>query len=168
MKIIQQHSTWYFFSLVLYIILCSTHDSLQQLKTTKKIFMCLFAPFILQKFLEPIQIYEDVPFSGPKWHTCPEQFFWYKPLLSLSSTYWPFSLCKSFKNSYSGARVRGCAIFGPKTVHLTQTKIFQKLINIVLIYLLGLFRKPVDEPCFFHLCLSSCQNSNLAERNIHD
>ena len=157
MNIIQEHSTWYFFSLVLYIIICFTHDSLQQLKTTKKIFMYLFAPFILQNFMRMCH------FQAQN-----DNFFWYKPLLSLSSTYWPFSLCKSFKNSYSGARVRGCAIFGPKTVHLTQTKIFQKLINIVLIYLLGLFRKPVDEPCFFHLCLSSCQNSNLAERNIHD
>ena len=122
----------------------------------------------LKKILEPIQIYEVCHFQVQNDILVMNNFFWYKPLLSLSSTYWPFSLCKSFKNSYSGARVRGCAIFGPKTVHLTQTKIFQKLINIVLIYLLGLFRKPVDEPCFFHLCLSSCQNSNLAERNIHD
>ena len=51
---------------------------------------------ILKKFLEPIQSYEDVPFSGPKRPTCPEQiFFWYKPLLLLSSTYWHFSLCNS-------------------------------------------------------------------------
>ena len=66
--------------------------------TTNKIFMYLLDPFILQnfkKFLEPIQSYEDVPFSGPKWLTCPEQlFFLYKPLLLLSSIYSPFSLCK--------------------------------------------------------------------------
>ena len=40
--------------------------------------MNLSAPFILQnfkKFLEPIQSYEDVPFSSPKWAICPEQFF---------------------------------------------------------------------------------------------
>ena len=40
--------------------------------------MYLLAPFILQilkKFLEPILSYEDVPFSGPKWPICPEQFF---------------------------------------------------------------------------------------------
>ena len=29
----------------------------------------------LKKFLEPIQSYEDVPFLGPKWYICPEQFF---------------------------------------------------------------------------------------------
>ena len=40
--------------------------------------MYLLAPFILQvseKFLEPIQSYEDVPFSGPKWTICREQNF---------------------------------------------------------------------------------------------
>ena len=26
-----------------------------------------------KKLLEPIQSYEDVPFSSPKWPTCPEQ-----------------------------------------------------------------------------------------------
>ena len=30
---------------------------------------------ILKKFLEPIQSYENVPFSGPKWPICPEQIF---------------------------------------------------------------------------------------------
>ena len=30
---------------------------------------------ILKKFLEPIQSYEDVPFSGSKWHICHEQNF---------------------------------------------------------------------------------------------
>ena len=30
---------------------------------------------IFKKFLEPIQSYEDVPFSGPKWPICPEQIF---------------------------------------------------------------------------------------------
>ena len=44
-------------------------------------------------------------FLGPKWPICPEHFFWYKPLLLLSSTYWPFSLCKIYKNPYSGCRV---------------------------------------------------------------
>ena len=47
-------------------------------KTTNKIFMYLLPLSfckILKKFLEPIQSYEDVPFSGPKWAICPEQFF---------------------------------------------------------------------------------------------
>ena len=28
---------------------------------------------MLKKFLEPIQSYEDVPFSGAKWPICPKQ-----------------------------------------------------------------------------------------------
>ena len=39
---------------------------------------CTYWPFsfwkILKKFLGPIQSYEDVPFSGPKWPICREQF----------------------------------------------------------------------------------------------
>ena len=30
---------------------------------------------ILKKFIGPIQSYEDVPFSGPKWPVCNEQIF---------------------------------------------------------------------------------------------
>ena len=48
--------------------------------------MYLSAIFILQnlkKFLEPIQIYEDVPFLSQKWPI--SKFFWYKPSLLLSS-----------------------------------------------------------------------------------
>ena len=73
-------------------------------------FSCTYRPLsfykILKKFLRPIQSFEDVPFSGPKRPICHEQnLFWYKPLSLLSSTYWPFSLCKILKNSYNGPRV---------------------------------------------------------------
>ena len=47
-------------------------------KTTNKIFMYLSAHFILQKLKknsQPVQNYEDVPFSSPKWPICPEQNF---------------------------------------------------------------------------------------------
>ena len=41
-------------------------------------FSCTYWPLsfckILKKFLGPIQSYEDVPFSGPKWPICREQF----------------------------------------------------------------------------------------------
>ena len=52
-------------------------------KTTNKIFMYLLAPFILQKFQA-----QNGPFAL-------KNFFWYKPLFLLSSTYWPFSLRKT-------------------------------------------------------------------------
>ena len=42
-------------------------------------FSCTYWPLsfckILKKFLGLIQSYEDVPFLGPKWPICPEQFF---------------------------------------------------------------------------------------------
>ena len=65
-------------------------------------------------------------------------FFWYKPLL-LSSTYWPFSLCKILKILTADPELWGWAIFGPKMVHLPQTVFFWKIINITLIYLLAPF-----------------------------
>ena len=45
---------------------------------TNKIFLYLLATFILQ-FLKKIRVdpeLRDVPFSGPKWHICPELFFY--------------------------------------------------------------------------------------------
>ena len=71
------------------------------------------------------------------------KFFWYKPLLLISSTYWPFLLCKILKNSYSGSRVMRMRNFWD------QNDPFSQMIFI--------FRKPVNEPCFFHSCISICQ-----------
>ena len=71
-------------------------------KATNKIFIIysfIIYPFIVQNFeksLQPIQSYKDVPFLGQKWHICSEHFFWQKPLISVSSNYWFFSLCKTF------------------------------------------------------------------------
>ena len=42
-------------------------------------FSCTYWPLsfciFLKQFLGPIQSYEDVPFSGPKWSICHEQIF---------------------------------------------------------------------------------------------
>ena len=69
----------------------------------------------------------------------------------------------------------GCPIFGPKMVHLPQPfslckiskKSFQRIQSYEDVQLLGIkwpiwaneifFRKPVNEPCSFHSCLSTCQ-----------
>ena len=67
-------------------------------------------------------------------------FFWKKLLISFSSTYWPLSLCKILKILTADPELWGCVIFGPKMVHLRQTKIFlEKIINIIFIYLLATF-----------------------------
>ena len=140
--------------------------------------MYLLAPFIPQNF-QKFQSYEDVPFLDPKWPT---------PLLLLSSTYWPFSLCKIFKNSYSRSRVMRMHHFGAqngpfapnKLISFSSTyqllslgkilkKFFQRIQSYEDAQFLGpkwpispnenFFRKPVNEPCFFHSCLSTCQKS---------
>ena len=112
-------------------------------KTTNKIFMYLLSPFIVQNFKKVLRADPelwDVPFLGPKWPICPENFFWYKPLLLLSSTYWPFSLCKIEKKilqliqSYEDA-----PFWGPKwSICPDQFFFFWKIINTILIYLLAL------------------------------
>ena len=82
----------------------------------------------------------------------------------------------------------GCAIFEPKMVHCPPNIFLLQTIIITFIYLLALsivqnlkkflqhiqscedtqflapnenfFRKPVNEPCFFDSCLSTCQNQS--------
>ena len=78
-----------------------------------------------KKFLEPIQSYEDVPSSGPKWPICPEQ-----NLLSRNHYYYfdvptgPFQ-CAKFKTILpADPELWGSAIFGPKLVHLPPKKNF--------------------------------------------
>ena len=72
-------------------------------------FSCTYWPLsfckILKKFLGPIQSYEDVPFSGPKWPICPEQIFfgtnhYYYFHLPIGPFYWA-----KFKKTYSISRV---------------------------------------------------------------
>ena len=83
-----------------------------------------------------MQSYEDVPFSGPKWPTCPEQNFFstnhyhyfHVPIASFH--------CAKFKKILT-ADQELCAIFGPRMVHLPQTKFFfWTIINIILVHLL--------------------------------
>ena len=61
---------------------------------------------------------------------------------SISSTYWPFSLCKIFKKFLQQIQSYEDASFlGPKWFICTQQKMFflKKMFNIILIYLLAPF-----------------------------
>ena len=67
------------------------------------------------------------------------KFFWYKSLLLLS-TYWPFSLCKIWKHSYSRSRVMRICHFWNQNGPFAPSPpkiFFWKIINIILIYLLA-------------------------------
>ena len=108
-----------------------------------KIFMCLLAPFILQNFKRIVradQSYQDVPFLGTKWPICSEQFFfWYKPLLLLSSTCWPFSLCKIYKKLLQLIQSCEDAPVWTQNGPFAPQLFFWKIINIILVWLLAPF-----------------------------
>ena len=65
--------------------------------------MYLLAPFILQNVKKNLRA--DAELWGCAIFVPWTKRFWYKPLSFLSSTHWPFSLCKILKISYSGSRV---------------------------------------------------------------
>ena len=90
-------------------------------------FIYLLALFMVQnlkKFLQRIQSYENVKFSGRKWSICPKQFFFVKLLIPFSSTYQPLSLCKFLKNSSSGSRVIRICNFCAQNGPFPQMRIF--------------------------------------------
>ena len=100
-------------------------------KTSNKIFMYLLAPFIQQNLKKILradpELWGCAIFGTKMAHLPWIIFFGYKPLLLLSSTFWPFSLCKILKILTADPELWGCAIFGPKMVHLPQN-IFGKLL----------------------------------------
>ena len=167
-------------------------------KQLKK-FACTYQPLsfckILKTFLGPIQSYEDVPFSGPKWPICPEQnFFGTNHYYYFHLPIGPFHCAKFLKTSYRGSIVKRMHhfwvqndpfapnkhFFGKLLISLSstyqplslckiKTKNYQRIQSYEEVQFLGpkwpicpndnFFRKPVNEPCFFHSCLSKCQKS---------
>ena len=112
-------------------------------------FIYLLALFIVQnlkKFLQQIQSYEDAPFLGPKWSICPRQFFFGNLLISLSSNHQPLSLCKILKKFFQRIQSYEDAQFSGPIWPICPNENF--------------FRKFVNEPIFFHSCLSTCQNQS--------
>ena len=62
--------------------------------------MCILTPFILKNFLKILradpELWQCAIFGAKMAHLTWTNFFWYKRLLLLSSTDWPFSLYKKF------------------------------------------------------------------------
>ena len=120
--------------------------------------------FFLNRFpVKPIQIYADVPFSGPKYPNLSWTKFFgtnhYHFHLPIGPVHW----AKFKKNSYSRSRVMRCTIFGPKMVHLPQTNIFWKIITLS--HLLAPFIMQILKKFFssgsrvMRMCNFSAQNS---------
>ena len=108
------------------------------------IFIYQLAPFILQNFKKMLRASPELwrcAIFGPR---IPQfllnKIFWYKPLLLLSSTYWPFPLGKIFKKilqwilSYEDA-----PYLGPKWSICPKQVLLWKILNIILIYILPPF-----------------------------
>ena len=75
----------------------------------------------------------------------PKCFFWKKPLISFSFTYWPLLLCKILKKfSQRIQSYEDVSVLGPKQPICPNE---------------NFFRKPVNKPCSFHSSLSTCQKS---------
>ena len=102
--------------------------------------MYLLAPFILQNFKKVPELWRCAIFGPKIAHLSWTKNFWYKPLLLLSSTYWPFSLCKILKNSYSRSRVMRMRHFWAQNGPFPQMIIFSEnlltsLVSIIHAYL---------------------------------
>ena len=109
-----------------------------------KIFMYLLAPFILKNFKRILRADPELSgytmFGHKMAHLSWTIFFRYKPLSSLSSTYWPFSLCKIYKKFLQQIQSYEDAPFlGPKWSICPKQIFFWKIISIILIYLLAPF-----------------------------
>ena len=117
-------------------------------KTIIITFICLMALFIVQIFLQRIQSYEDASFLHPppqKKYIYIYIFFPWKIIniiLIYLLAHFIVSLCKILKKSSSRPKVMRMRNFGAENGPFPH-----------------IFKKPVNEPCLFHLCLSSCQKS---------
>ena len=96
--------------------------------------LALFTVQNLKKFLQQIQSYEDAP------------FLLFLKIINIILIYLlaPFIVQNFKKILPADPELWGCAIFGPKMAHFPKWEFFRKTIN---------------EPCFFHSRLSTCQKS---------
>ena len=77
-----------------------------------------------------IQGYEDKDhFRDQNGPFVPNKTFWYEPLLLLSSSYWPFSLCKTKKNFYSGSTIMTMHHFWDQNCPFATNSFFWELLQ---------------------------------------
>ena len=114
-------------------------------------FIYLLVLFNVQKFKKILTADPELwgcAIFGPKMvHFSQTIFFFFlkKLLISFSSTYWPLLLCKIPNKFFQPIQsYEDVPFLGPKWP-TCQNENF--------------FRKPVNRPCSFHLCLSKCQKS---------
>ena len=106
-------------------------------------FIWLLALFIVQTLKKFLQWIQSIWAKNGSFTL--NKFFFGKLLKSFSSTYWALWLCRILKKLFQGIQSNEDAHFlGPKWPIFSND---------------NFFRKPVNEPCFFSSCLSTCQKS---------
>ena len=83
---------------------------------------------ILKEFLELIQSYQDVPFSGPKWYICPEKKNFIQTITITFIYLLALLIVQNLQNILT-ADPKICTFFGPKMVQLPRKKNFGKLLK---------------------------------------
>ena len=107
--------------------------------------MYLLAPFILQNFKKILRANPELWGCAIFGSKIPQfvlnKIFWYKPLLLLSSTYWPFSLCKILKKFLQPIQsYEDTSFLCPKwLIWHKQKKFLKKILKIIFIYILAPF-----------------------------
>ena len=112
-----------------------------------------------------------MPFLGPKWSICPEQFFFGRNHYYYHLPIDTFHCAKFLKNLTADPRVPwGCIIFWVQNGRFAPPKIW-KIINIILIYLAPFvvpnFKK--NSSCgsrVMRMCIFGAQNSPFAQIRI--
>ena len=122
------------------------HENFFLVQTIIITFIYLLALFIVQNWKKKSYNRSRVMWMRHFWAQngplAPNNFFW-KLLKSFSSIYWPPSLYRIFKKFFQQIlSYKDAQFLGPKWP-ISPNENF--------------FRKPVNEPCFFHSCLSTCQ-----------
>ena len=109
--------------------------------------LALFTLQNLKKFLHQIQSYEDAPFLGPLWSIFASNNFFLGKIINITLIYiCPFHCEKFLKKSSSRSRVMRMCNFWDQNGSFSQIRIFFSE-NLLI------------SPCFFHSCLSACQES---------
>ena len=110
-----------------------------------------FGPFCCAKFKKILTV-DPVMRMGHYWaqngqFACPKQKNFWKIIKIILIYLLASFIVQNFKKTLpSDPELRGYAIFGPKMAHFPKWGFF-----------FFFFRKPVNEPCSFHSCLSTCQ-----------
>ena len=140
-------------------------------------FSCTYQPLsfckILKKFLEPIQSYEDVPFSGPKQPICPEKsFFGTNHCYYFHLPIGPFHCAKFKKHAYSRSRVMRLCHFWVQNGSFTPNKFFWEnlLISFLFTYqgrsLCKILKNYLGKSKVMRMCNFWAKNGQFAQMRI--